>query len=80
MVVAAIKEIQVQEHSSKLLVELLKDLTGQITEATSRADWWKKWGRHFLPSLGRAHQLQQCNNFKDPGVQVCFFSHSLLLF
>lgn len=28
-----------------------------------------KWGRHYLPSLARAHQLQECLNFKDPGVQ-----------
>lgn len=49
--------------------ELLKDLEGQATEATSRTDWWTKWGRHYLPSLCRAHQLQQANNFKDFGVQ-----------
>jgi hypothetical protein len=30
---------------------------------------WEKWGKHFIPSLCRAHLLQQCNNFKDPGVQ-----------
>lgn len=29
-----------------------------------------QWGRHYLPSLSRAHQLMNCNNFKDPGVQV----------
>jgi len=50
-------------------VSLLKDLQGQITEAFSRRDWFDKWGRHYLPSLSRAHLLQMCNNFKDPGVQ-----------
>lgn len=49
---------------------LLEDLEGQVTEALSRDDWYRKWGRHYLPSLARAHQLQMCNNFKDPGVQV----------
>jgi hypothetical protein len=29
-----------------------------------------RWGRHYLPSLARAHQRQQCGNFKDPGLQV----------
>lgn len=48
---------------------LLEDLEGQVTEALSRDDWFNRWGRHYLPSLARAHQLQQCNNFKDPGVQ-----------
>jgi len=51
------------------LKALSTDLTGQITEAISRADYYKKWGMHYLPSLLRAHLLQQCNNFKDPGVQ-----------
>jgi hypothetical protein len=41
-----------------------------VAEAISRADWQKKWGRHYLPSLSRAHALQFCNNFKDPGVQL----------
>jgi len=48
----------------------LQDVKGQATEAVSRADWFAKWGRHYMPSLARAHLLQQCNNFKDPGVQV----------
>jgi hypothetical protein len=52
------------------IVALLEDLNGQVTEAISRADYFRKWGRHYLPSLTRAHLLQYCNNFKDPGVQV----------
>ena len=38
-------------------------------EATSRNDWWNRWGKHYLPSLIAAHTLQLCHNFKDPGVQ-----------
>eukprot|EP00500_Bicosoecida_sp_ms1_P004821 CAMPEP_0203814586 /NCGR_PEP_ID=MMETSP0115-20131106/5372_1 /ASSEMBLY_ACC=CAM_ASM_000227 /TAXON_ID=33651 /ORGANISM="Bicosoecid sp, Strain ms1" /LENGTH=621 /DNA_ID=CAMNT_0050723467 /DNA_START=34 /DNA_END=1896 /DNA_ORIENTATION=+ len=48
---------------------LLDDLEGQVTEALSRDDWYERWGRHYVPSLRRAHQLQVANNFKDPGVQ-----------
>eukprot|EP00913_Durusdinium_trenchii_P016720 g15717.t1 len=48
---------------------LLEDLEGQVTEALSREDWYKKWGIHYLPSLMFAHLTQQCNNFKDAGVQ-----------
>jgi len=48
---------------------LLKDLLGQVKEALSRKDWYDKWGKHYLPSLALAHLSQQCNNFKDPGVQ-----------
>jgi len=49
---------------------LKQDVEGQVREATSRADWYVGWGRHYLLSLARAHLTQQCNNFKDPGVQV----------
>jgi len=48
---------------------LLEDATGQVTEALSREDWYTKWGIHYLPSLMFAHLTQQCNNFKDAGVQ-----------
>lgn len=48
---------------------LIEDLSGQVTEAFSRHDWFTKWGRHYLPSLAGAHLFQICNNFKDPGVQ-----------
>jgi len=48
---------------------ILKDLTGQVTEAFSKKDFFEKWGRHYLPSLINAHMMQLCNNFKDPGVQ-----------
>jgi len=40
-----------------------------VTEATSRDDWWNKWGKHYLTSLIAAHTLQLCHNLKDPGVQ-----------
>merc|ERR1712039_838442 len=42
---------------------------GQVAEAFSRIEWYEKWGIHFLPSLLTAHRSQQCNNYKDPGVQ-----------
>jgi hypothetical protein len=53
----------------KRIVGIYQDLTGQVREAVSRTDYFQKWGRHYLPSLARAHELRQCNNFKDPGVQ-----------
>lgn len=48
----------------------LEDVTGQVTEAVTVPMYYGKWGRHYLPSLKRGHELQQCNNFKDPGLQV----------
>eukprot|EP00829_Urostomides_striatus_P012068 TRINITY_DN3100_c0_g1_i1.p1 TRINITY_DN3100_c0_g1~~TRINITY_DN3100_c0_g1_i1.p1 ORF type:complete len:514 (+),score=146.98 TRINITY_DN3100_c0_g1_i1:63-1604(+) len=55
---------------------LLRDITspdeveGRITKAFSTSDRVGRWGSHYVRSMIRAHQLQQCHNFKDPGVQV----------
>jgi hypothetical protein len=49
--------------------DLLEDMCGQCIEALSRPQWFSTWGVHFLRSLMFAHRLQQCNNFKDAGVQ-----------
>ena len=59
---------EVDYHS--ILKALREDLAGQITEAYSREDWHRKWGKHYLLSLARAHELQRCTNFKDPGLQI----------
>lgn len=49
--------------------DILKDLTGQISEAFSKEEYLTKWGLHFCLSIKLAHLYQFCNNFKDPGVQ-----------
>ncbi|CAF5059153.1 unnamed protein product, partial [Rotaria sp. Silwood1] len=57
------------DGTDSYIKDLFTDLTGQVKEAIGKVEWCKKWGIHFLPSLTRAHLLQFCNNFKDPGVQ-----------
>eukprot|EP00041_Stephanoeca_diplocostata_P041916 m.9475 g.9475 ORF g.9475 m.9475 type:complete len:1095 (-) comp6919_c0_seq1:465-3749(-) len=57
------------DDEDSMLSGLVRDLTGQVREAVSRMDWYNRWGRHYFPSLMFAHLMQQCNNFKDPGVQ-----------
>jgi len=54
---------------SEILSKFLEDLEGEVTNAVSKQDFYEKWGLHYLPSLMQAHLLQQCNNFKDPGIQ-----------
>jgi hypothetical protein len=67
-----IKELETSPVKKSLFIQsMIKDFTGQITEATSRGDWWKRWGRHYLPTIYGAYQNQVCNNFKDNAVQ-CF--------
>ena len=46
------------------------NIGGQIEKAFSRLEWYNKWGKHFLHSIMNAYYNQQCNNFKDPGVQL----------
>jgi len=40
-------------NNDAFVKDLLADLTGQVQEAITREDWFKKWGVHFLPSLTR---------------------------
>lgn len=54
---------------SPFLDALHKDVRGQVAEAREDGHY-RRWGRHFLPSLAAAHRDQRRNNFKDPGVQM----------
>jgi hypothetical protein len=55
------------DHSDALA--LAKDISGEGLLALEPENF-NRWGRHYLPSLARAHQRQQSGNFKDPGLQV----------
>jgi hypothetical protein len=50
--------------------QLLADINGEMALAVQPRENFQRWGRHYLPSLKRAHELELCNNFKDPGVQI----------
>merc|ERR1712137_413936 len=65
----ATKSTATQSGSQTPAGALLEDISGQTTEAFHKIEWYWKWGRHYMPSIMSAHKLQQCNNFKDPGVQ-----------
>lgn len=49
--------------------DLLTDMKGEVRTAVADCAAFNKWGKHYLPSLLRSHQLQICSNFKDPGMQ-----------
>ncbi len=64
-------------HDDDYLMALIRDLSnkegddnGRVTKAFTTKERMDRWGRHYLRSIIRAHQLQQCHNFKDPGVQL----------
>ena len=46
----------------------LADLNGQVRSAIGSENF-KKWGKHYLPSLSNAYKYQKCNNFLDVGIQ-----------
>lgn len=64
-----LRSLATRFRGDELLSGLAVDAEGQVTEAVSKCEWYERWGKHYLPSLRRAHQIQQCSNFKDPGVQ-----------
>ena len=47
------ERIKVHSTDDSYLTDLLADLTGQVNQAFSRAEWFNKWGKHYLPSLTR---------------------------
>jgi hypothetical protein len=63
-----------QDESNQSLMQDLcgAEPKGQISIALSSAEFYSKWGCHYLPSLWNAHTRQICNTFKDPGpLQYC---------
>jgi len=67
--IASLKKLGSKVLNDPYIKDLMVDLTGEIHSAFADSSAYSKWGRHYLPSLRCAHYLQQCNNFKDPGVQ-----------
>jgi hypothetical protein len=55
--------------SALRMSSLLEDARGRITKALNGKDRFNRWGRHYLRAVTRAHQIEQCTNFMDPGLQ-----------
>lgn len=47
----------------------LKDTFNEQVKLSYTILYYSKWGRHYLLSLRRALQMEQCNNYKDKCVQ-----------
>lgn len=64
------QEIQEALPNNVDAASLATDMAGELQLAVSSQTNWKKWGVHYFPSIARAHQREQCSNFKDASVQV----------
>uniref|UniRef100_A0A7S3Y272 U-box domain-containing protein n=1 Tax=Heterosigma akashiwo TaxID=2829 RepID=A0A7S3Y272_HETAK len=69
LVASLLTEMTASGPSDEAFAALTADVRGEGHLAVANEPDFLRWGRHFLPSLARAHLLQRCNNFKDPGVQ-----------
>jgi hypothetical protein len=61
------------ENSVKALVRDVQSDTegeGQIGLASTTPANFKRWGGHYMRAYLRSQELQQCMNFKDPGLQI----------
>jgi len=52
------------------LTALKSDVVGRMSKALKGKERFNRWGKHYVKALMRAHQVQQCTNFMDPGLQV----------
>lgn len=48
---------------------MTKDLTGEIKLALLDSNNFTKWGKYYIPSIIGAYKRQECNNFRDFGIQ-----------
>jgi len=58
------------------LSTLYADVNGRMSKALDGGDRFHRWGKHYLRALIRAHQVELCTNFMDPGVQSYGLSSS----
>jgi len=70
--VAARKLQSLAEHlSGDIRLDALKiDIVGRMLKALSDQERFERWGKHYLLALTRSHQVQQCTNWLDAGLQI----------
>eukprot|EP01084_Bolivina_argentea_P033459 61881_1 len=59
-----------QMSANSRLEALNSDVNGRYNKAYQGQPRFNRWGRHYLRALLRAHSLNMCTNFMDPGLQV----------
>jgi len=59
-----------QNTDNSRVEALNNDVQGRFAKAFRGEARFNRWGKHYLYALLRAHQLNICTNFMDPGLQV----------
>eukprot|EP00485_Elphidium_margaritaceum_P017418 CAMPEP_0202728620 /NCGR_PEP_ID=MMETSP1385-20130828/185717_1 /ASSEMBLY_ACC=CAM_ASM_000861 /TAXON_ID=933848 /ORGANISM="Elphidium margaritaceum" /LENGTH=1142 /DNA_ID=CAMNT_0049394871 /DNA_START=52 /DNA_END=3481 /DNA_ORIENTATION=+ len=59
-----------QLTANSRMVALDADVGGRLSKAFRGQTRFDRWGKHYVRALLRAHQLNVCTNFMDPGLQV----------
>eukprot|EP01083_Nonionella_stella_P123727 373003_1 len=59
-----------QMSANSRLVALNADVNGRLNKAFKGQPRFNRWGKHYLRALLRAHSVNLCTNFMDPGLQV----------
>jgi adenylate kinase len=66
----AVKQSKIGSDVDDRMSALEADVKGRMSKSVQGLDRFNRWGKHYLRALIRAHQLQVCTNFMDPGLQV----------
>lgn len=68
----------IQSHAAddQYLTDLHTDLTGQVKEAFSRMDWFRKWGTHYLLSITRTSVFLALANVPVIEAIDCLFAQA----
>ena len=61
--------LSVLDIDNDIINSMTKDLTGEIKLALLDRDNFTKWGKYYIPSIVGAYKRQECNNFRDFGIQ-----------
>lgn len=64
-----VQDAEAESAADGRLIALKADVTGRMSKALKGKERFNRWGKHYLRALMRAHQLQVCTNFMDPGLQ-----------
>ena len=63
-----LSHLKLPKYNRENILDLIKDIEIEIKKAISD-EYYNSWGKKYLLSILNSHLYQECNNFKDPGVQ-----------